>query len=331
MRRRTFLTLFTLTAAAAWPIIVRAQQAEPPRRLGILFGGQNDANFRSKFVALRDALQRLGWEEGRNITYDIRWGGNHAEHVLQEAQAIVQSKPDVIVAGPTNALLPLKKQTDIIPIVFVQVSDPLGRGVVTNLARPTGNLTGFSNLEFSLIGKYLQILKEIAPNTSHVAVMIHTSNAVSSSWFRMFDKVAPSFAISSVNGPVRNNTEIERLMESLSREPNSALIVPGDTYVERPDIRKLIIGLAEKQRLPVLYTQAVFVQEGGLICYGVDQIEQYRGAASYVDRILKGEKPADLPVQQPAKFNFLINLKTAKKLGLTVPMTLQASADEVIE
>lgn len=330
MRRREFI-LALGGAAAVWPLPLRAQQSERLRRVGVLFGGANDAEFRSKFAAFQQTLQQMGWVEGRDIEFDIRWGSNDADRVSQEAHELVRVKPDVILVGPTNALVPLKKETDSIPIVFVQVSDPLGRGIVKSIARPTGNVTGFSNLEFSLIGKYLQILKEIAPSTKRVAVMIHISNAVSANWFRMFNTVAPSFAIEPITAPVRNRADIERTIESLAREANGGLILPGDSYVDNPDLRKFVVGLAASHRLPALYTNPRFVRDGGLMSYGIDQLDQFRGAASYVNRILRGETPADLPIQQPAKFEFVINLRTARALGLTVPLTLQTSADEVIE
>src|SRR5262245_9935663 len=308
MKRREFITL--LGGAAAWPLGAYAQQSERVRRVGVLFGGPNDVNFRSKFAAFQQTLQQLGWIDGRNIEFNIRWGSNDAERIVTEARELIRSRPDVILVGPTNALIPLKKETDSIPIVFVQVSDPVGQGIVDSLARPTGNITGFSNLEFSLIGKYLQVLREIAPNTTRIAVMIHTSNAVSPSWFRMFDTVAPSFTIEPIKAPVRDRADIQRAIESLARAPNSGLILPSDTFVENHDVRRFIVGLAALHRLPALYTNPELVRDGGLVCYGIDQLDQYRGAASYVNRILKGETPTDLPVQQPAKFQLIINLKT---------------------
>ena len=218
MRRREFVML--VAGAAAWPHVVRAQQPERIRRIGVLYGGPNDTNFRSKIAMFQQTLQQLGWVDGRNIEFNIRWGGNDAERIMTEAREVVRARPDVILVGPSSALAPLKKETDSIPIVFVQVSDPLGQGVVESLARPTGNITGFSNLEFSLIGKYLQILREIAPSTTRVAVMIHTSNAVSANWFRMFNTVAPSFAIEPITAPIRDLSDIERTIESLARGPN---------------------------------------------------------------------------------------------------------------
>jgi putative ABC transport system substrate-binding protein len=216
-------------------------------------------------------------------------------------------------------------------LFLFKYSDPLGRGVVTNLSRPTDNVTGFSNLEFSLIGKYLQLLKEVAPSTTRVAVMIHVSNAVSDDWYRAFNKVAPSFAIEPIVAPVQERTDIANTIESLTRKPNGGLIVPGDTYVDIPDVRKIIVELAATNRIPALYTNPEFVRDGGLMSYSTDIVDQYRGAAAYVARVLKGEKPSDLPVQQPTKFELTINLKAAKSLGLNVPFGLLNAANEVIE
>lgn len=326
MRRRDFIA--ALAAATTWPHAARAQQKA---RLGVLMGGASDSIYGVRVQAFRDALEQLGWIEGRNIQIDVRWGSNDRERVAAYARELVQLQPDVLLAGPSNAVLPLKNETRRIPIVFVQVSDPLGQGIVSSIARPDGNVTGFSNLEFSLIGKYLQLLRDMVPGVKQVGVMIHVSNAVSSSWFRMFKTVAPSFAIEPIELPVRERSEFESSIERLARTPNSGLVVPGDTYVEAADHRRLIVALAASRRLPALYTNPRFVHEGGLMSYGIDQMEQYRGAAGYVDRILKGEKPGDLPVQQPSKFELAINLSAAKALGLTVPLTLHASAGEVIE
>jgi ABC-type uncharacterized transport system substrate-binding protein len=331
MRRREFITLFGCAAAATWPFAACAQQPERMRRIGILMGGINNLTAASLIAAFEQTLQQLGWTQSSNLQIDIRWGDNNSERVAGYARELVQLKPDVILVGPTNALLPLKNETRNIPLVFVQVSDPLGRGIVKSLSRPTDNVTGFSNLEFSLIGKYLQLLKEVAPGTTRVAVMIHVSNAVSDDWYHAFNKVAPSFAIEPVMAPVRERTDIASTIESLTRKPNGGLIVPGDTYVDIPDVRKIIVELAAAHRLPALYTNPAFVRAGGLLSYSTDIVDQYRGAASYVARILKGEMPSELPVQQPTKFELMINLKTAKALGLSVPLALQASADELLE
>jgi putative ABC transport system substrate-binding protein len=330
MRRRDFITLVG-GATAALPLGVRAQNPERLRRIGILMGGIDNPSARSLIAAFEQTLQQLGWAENNNLQIDIRWGDNNSERVAGYARELVQLKPDVILVGPTNALVPLKDETKIIPIVFVQVSDPLGRGIVKNLSRPTDNVTGFSNLEFSLIGKYLQLLKEVAPSTTRVAAMIHVSNVVSDDWYRAFNKAASSFAIEPVIAPVQERSDIARTIESLTRKPNGGLIFPGDTYVDVPDVRKIIVELAAAHRLPALYTNPAFVRDGGLMSYSTEIADQYRGAASYVSRILKGEKPSNLPVQQPTKFELVINLKAAKSLGLNVPFGLLNAADEVIE
>ena len=215
--------------------------------------------------------------------------------------------------------------------MFLRVSDPVGQGIVTSLARPTGNITGFSNLEFSLVGKWLQTLKEIAPGVKRVAMMIHTSNAVSANWYRQFETLAPTFGIEPITAPIDDKADIERIIETLARAKDGGLIFPGETFTDSPPIRELILNLVAASRLPALYARRAFVLDGGLICYGIDQTEQYRLAASYVDRILKGESPASLPVQQPSKYFLMINLKAAKALNLTIPLLLQQLADEVIE
>ena len=329
MRRRQFIV--GLGGVATMPFAARAQQPERIRRVGVLIGASNQSVFSSRIAEFKRVLQQSGWIEDGNIRIDVRWGGSDPEALARYAHELVKANPDVVVAGPTNALTYLRKEARNIPIVFVQVSDPVGRGIVESLARPSGNITGFSNLEFSLVGKYLQILKDVAPNAARVGLMIHVSNAVSDGWFKMFEKLAPSFSIEPVAAPIRDRSEIERALVSLAGQPNGGLIVPGDTYVESEGVRKLIVDLSASHRLPTLFTRIEFVRDGGLMSYGIDQIEQWRGAASYVDRILKGEATSDLPVQQPTKFEFVINLKVAKSLGLIVPLSLQASADEVIE
>jgi putative ABC transport system substrate-binding protein len=243
----------------------------------------------------------------------------------------VELSPDVIFARPSNVVLALRRESRSIPIVFVQVTDPVEQGIVDSLAKPNGNATGFSNPDFSMLGKQLQILKDIVPSVVRVGLMISGINAASPFWYRLFDNLAPSLAISPVAAPIREMAEIEGVFQSLAAEPKGALVIPGDTLVERPLVRELIIRLAATHRLPVMYGRRLFVAAGGLISYGPDPTDLFRQAASYVDRILKGEKPSDLPVQQPTKFEFSINLKTARALGLSVPMALLASADEVIE
>jgi putative ABC transport system substrate-binding protein len=315
------------TAVVAGAVEARAQEADRIRHIGVLIGGTENPEAAERLEAFFKSLNQHGWTEGRNIRTTVRWYGNGAATVRE----LVQLKPDVILAGPTNALLPLLRETRSIPIVFVQVSDPLGQGIVQSLARPTGNVTGFSNLEFSLIGKWLQILKEASPGLTGAGLMISTSNAVSPRWYRMFNSVAPTFAIEPIAMPVKDISGVERGIKSLAARPNSALIVAGDTFVEVPSTRKLIVDLAAKQKLPVLYGVLSFVADGGFLSYGIDQLEQYRNAADYVHRVLRGEKIADLPVQQPKRFRFVINMKVAKALGLNLSTTLVAAADEVIE
>jgi putative ABC transport system substrate-binding protein len=328
MRRRNFISI--AAGAAALPLVARAQQPDRMRRVGALIGSEDHAEARGHFAEFQQALERMGWVYGRNLQIDIRWGSD-SERRLAYARELVRLNPDVIFAGPTNVVLPLQRETRSIPIVFVRVADPVGQGIVESLARPNGNVTGFSAIDFPLIGKWLQILKDIVPQLNRVGMMISTINAASPYYYRLFDTLASSLAITPIAAPIREAADIERVFESLARESNSGLVIPGDTVVEAQHVRELIVGLAASHRLPVLYGYRVFVADGGLVSYGIDPVDLFRRAASYVDRILKGEKPSDLPVQQPTKFEFAINLKTARTLGVNVPMALLASADEVIE
>jgi putative ABC transport system substrate-binding protein len=329
MHRRQFLGVLGGTAVA-WPLTARAQQRDRMRRLGVLMGGSDDTDARVLFAEFRRALEQLGWSYGRNIQIDIRWAID-AERRDAYAKELVELSPDVIFAGPSNAVLALQRETRSIPIVFVRAADPVAQGIVDSLAKPNGNATGFSNPDFSLLGKQLQILKDIVPSVARVGLMISSVNAASAFWYRTFDKLAPSLALSPVAAPIREVAEIEGIFQSLAVEPKGGLVIPGDTLVEQPSVRELIIRLAATYRLPVVYSRRLFVAAGGLVCYGLDPADLFRQAAFYVDRILKGEKPSDLPVQQPTKFEFSINLKTARALGLNVPIALLASADEVIE
>ena len=329
IRRRQFIE--GLCASAVAPVVARGQQTGRTRRIGILMGGSDNTEYRARVALFMQTLAQLGWVDGQNVTFDIRWNANDLQIITAQARELVQLKADVILASPSRVVIPLQQETRTIPIVFVTVSDPIGQGIVDNLARPTGNTTGFSNLEFSLIGKWIQILKKAAPKITRVGLMISTSNAASNNWYNEFKKVAPTLAVEPVAAPITNRVDIERTVNSLSRQPGDALIVPGDSFVEIPSNRRLIVELIAANRLPTLYGVPTFASEGALICYGVDQIDPFRRAASYVDRILRGEKPSELPVQQPTKFHFTINLKTAKALGLDPPTTLVAAADEVIE
>ena len=330
MRRREFITLIS-GAAAAVSIGAKAQPLGRPKRIGVLVGGPDDAISQSKLAAFRQSLEKAGWIEGSNVEFHVRYGNNNADRLVTEARELVQAKPDVILAGPTNALIPLRKEMSSIPIVFVQVSDPVGQGIVTSLARPSGNITGFSNLDFSLLGKWLQTLKEIAPATKRVAVLIHTSNATSPKWFGELERLAASLALEPMAAPYSNKAQIGRVVDKLASAPNGALICPGDSRTDSPPIRAYIIELTARHRLPTMHSQREFVTNGGLMSYGIDLLDQYRLAGNYVNRILTGELPADLPIQQPTKFNLVINLKTARALGLSVPPSLTLRADELIE
>ena len=330
MRRRNFIAVL-IGSTAAWPVAAPSQQTPQVRRLGILIGATEDEVYRARLDTFQQGLEKLGWRVGHNLHIELVWGGLDREAVQQHARTMVARAPEVVLAGPGNAVIPLQAETRTIPIVFVQVSDPMGQGVVDSIARPTGNATGFSNLEFSMLGKWMDILKEIAPAVRRVGVMINSVNSALASWYRTLEELAPKAGLVPDPGPVRSRAEVEAFMAKLAQAPDAGLIVPGDTFVETPEVRRQIIALAARLRLPAVYTSPRFVADGGLVAYGIDQLEPYRLAAGYVDRILRGEKPSDLPVQQPTRFKFSLNLKTAKALGLTVPLSLQVAADEVIE
>jgi putative ABC transport system substrate-binding protein len=303
MRRREFIALLGGGAAIAWPIAASAQQTARIRTVGILLGSTDNPETRRLLDAFIESFKALGWTENRNVRFDVRWGGVNLENNAVQAQDLVRQQPDVIFAAPSNVVIALQKQTSTIPIVFANVSDPIAQGVVDNLARPTGNLTGFSNLEQSLMGKWLQILKEAAPGLRRAALMIHIGNAASHIWYRMFNDVAPTLAIEPISAPIRNQNEIEGVIKSMAAQSHGALVVAGDNLVSDPPVRRLIIDLAATYRLPALYGELPFAQDGGLISYGVNRIDQFKRAASYVDRILKGERPSDLPVQRRRNSN----------------------------
>lgn len=330
MRRRDFFTIAG-GAAVAWPALASAQPAERPRVVAILLGSADHPDMRRLVDAFTQSFKELGWDEGRNVRLDIHWSAGDARDNAAQAQKVVGLKPDIILAAPSNVVIALQKETRTIPIVFANVSDPIAQRVVDNLARPTGNLTGFSNLEQTLMGKWLQILKEAAPGLKRAGLMISTHNAASPIWYGMFRDVAPTLGIEPISTPIDSPADIERVVESIAAEPHSAVIVAGDTMTSDPAVRKQVNGLTAAHRLPALYGELAYAQDGGLIAYGIDRVDPFRRAASYVDRILKGERPSDLPVQQPTKFNFVINLKTARALGLELSPALVATADGVIE
>jgi ABC-type uncharacterized transport system substrate-binding protein len=328
MRRRDFIAL--AGAAAAWPLAARAQPAADVRRIGVLSPfAESDPEVQANVTAFRRSLQKLGWIEGRNLRIDYRWGSADAERIRAQAIELVGLKPDVILVSTALALQPLQRETRSIPIVFTQITDPVGSGFVASLANPGGNITGFTPAEFSMYGKSLEVLKEAAPHVTRVAVILNPEQKPQAGMWRAIEAAAPSFGVRLTAAGVRNPGEIERAVDSFAREPNGGLIVLPNPVNEGN--RKLIIALAARHRLPAVYSFPFFARDGGLISYGVDLIDQYRQAAAYVDRIFKGEKPAELPIQQPTKFELVINLTTAKALGLDLPWFLQQRADEVIE
>ena len=280
-------------------------------------------------TAFRQALEKLGWTDGRNVRIDYRWGDADPGRIRAHAKELVGLKPDVILVSTALALQPLLQETRSIPIVFTQIADPVGAGLVASLARPGGNITGFTVAEFSMYGKLLEVLKEVAPNVTRVAIISNPDQIPQAGMLRAIEAAAPAFRVQVTVAGARNVAEIERAIDQFAREPNGGLIVlPNPVTIGN---RKLVIAMAARHRLPAAYAFRYFVADGGLISYGIDLADQYRQAASYVDRILRGEKPADLPVQQPTKFELVVNLKTAKALGLEIPPTLLARADEVIE
>jgi putative ABC transport system substrate-binding protein len=329
MRRREFITLLG-GAAAAWPLAARAQQAGRVRRIGVLVNlPADDPQAQVRNAALLQGLQQLGWTVGRNLRIDYRWGSGNADNVRKFAAELVALAPDVILAPGTSTLGPLLQATRAVPIVFVHTADPVGGGFVESLARPGGNATGFINMEFGISGKWLELLKEIAPRLTRAAVLRDPTLTSSTAQFAAIQAVAPSLGVDVSPVNLRNAGDMEHGLAAVARSANVGLIVTATGAAVRH--RDLIIARAGQHKLPAVYYDPYFVTAGGLISYGPDLIDQYRQAAGYVDRILKGEKPADLPVQAPTKYELVINLKTAKALGLAIPATVLARADEVIE
>jgi putative ABC transport system substrate-binding protein len=331
MRRREFVTLLG-GVAVAWPLAARAQQTDRVRRIGVLMPfAATDPSIKRQVAAFVRQLQDLGWAEGRNLQIDYRFAAGDAERMQVLAKELVTLQPDVIFCRSTPVTAALLKQTRTIPIVFAVVSDPVGEHFVESLARPAGNVTGFTNVESSLTGKWLELLKEVAPSIKRVAFIFDPKLAPGggSYYTRLIEATAPSFAVAPTATPVHDAVEIERAVGDFVREPNGGLIVLPDATTNTH--RELIIALAARHRVPAIYEFRDIVADGGLMSYGIDVIDQFRQAAGYVDRILKGAKPAELPVQLPTKFELIINLKTAKALGLDVSLQLQQRADELIE
>jgi putative tryptophan/tyrosine transport system substrate-binding protein len=328
MRRRDFIKLFG--GAASWPLSARAQQPEQMRRIGVLMNlGADDAEGQARFAALLQGLQEAGWVVGRNVRIDVRWGGGDAESFRKQAAELVSLLPDVLFASGIPAATPLLQVTRTVPIVFAQVVDPVGAGLVASLAKPGGNATGFTFAEYAIGGKWVELLKEIAPGVTRVAVLRDAGTSSGIGYFSAIQSVASSLGMELTPVGINDAGEIERGITAFAHAPNGGLIVTGNTLTMVH--RALIITLAARHRLPAVYGLHLFVNDGGLISYGADTIDPYRRAAGYVDRILKGEKPAELPVQAPTKLDLAVNLKTAKALGLNLPSSLLARADEVIE
>ena len=326
MKRREFITL--IAGAAAWPLAARAQQPDRVRRIGVLMGIADDFEGQARIAVFRQALQALGWSEGRNAQFIYRWSGGDVAHARQFAKELVDLRSDVILANSTPIAAAVRETTRTTPTVFVQVSDPVGAGVVQSLTRPGGNLTGFTNFDPSTAGKWLELLKLLAPSITRVAYLFNP-NTAPLLYAKAVETAAPLLSLKSIPAAVHNAVEIERALEQIAREPDSALVVLPDLF--NATNRQSIIALGDRYRLPAVYPFRYFAASGGLISYGTELLDTYRQAAAYVDRLLKGERPSDLSVQQPTKFELVINLKTAKALGLTVPNTLLVAADEVIE
>jgi ABC-type uncharacterized transport system substrate-binding protein len=329
MRRREFITLLG-GAAAAWPLGARAQQGERVRRIGVLMNASSDdKDGQARVIAFVQALQELGWTDGRNARIDIRWGAGDAERYRGYAAELIALAPDVILAPTSAVVAALQRATRTVPIVFVGVIDPVGAGFVASLARPGGNTTGFAAFEYGISGKWLALLKEIAPGVTRAAVIRDPSLAAGIGQLAAIQAVAPSLGVELSPFDVRDDREFERAVAAFARAPNGGMIVTAGpaANVRRERINALMV----RHRLPAVYPFRYYVESGGLISYGPDIISQYRPAAGYVDRLLRGDKPAELPVQAQTKYELVINLKTAKALGLTVPDSLLARADEVIE
>jgi len=329
MRRRDFITV--VGSAAAWPLIAVAQQSDRMRRIGVLMGfAESDPEGQALVAAFREGLQQLGWTEGRNVRIDYRWTALDKELMQRFAKDLVALQPDVILTQSTPATAVLLQQTRTIPIVFGLLADPIGSGFVASFPRPGGNVTGFVTMQPTMGGKWLELLKEIAPRTARVAALFNPATApYAEYWLNPFKAAAASFAVQAIVASVYDASELESVVAAQAHEPDGGLIVMPDTFMN--EHRSEITSLAARYHLPAVYPYRAFAESGGLLSYGDVLVDNFRRAASYVDRILKGEKPSELPVQAPVKFELVINLKPSKALGLDVPVHLQQRADEVIE
>jgi putative tryptophan/tyrosine transport system substrate-binding protein len=331
IRRREFI--FTLGGvAAAWPLTSHAQQPNRVPRIGVLMSyAESDSDAQAWYAAFREGLQKLGWTEGHNTQIDTRWATpDDAESMRRFAKELVALQPDLLLSSTTPTTSALLQQTRTIPIVFAIVADPIGSGFVASFAQPGGNVTGFTFTEPTMAGKWLELLKQIAPRVVRVAMLFNPVSATYAEyWLNPFKAAAPSFAVEAIAAPVRNGSELESIIAAQAREPNGGLIAMPDSFTDAHRVE--ITSLAARYRLPAIYPFRFFAEVGGLLSYGVDRTDNFRRAAKYVDRILKGEKPAEIPVQAPINFELVVNLKTAKALGLEVPLHLQQLADEIIE
>jgi ABC-type uncharacterized transport system substrate-binding protein len=329
MRRRDFIA--GLGSAAAWPIAARAQQRERMPRLGVLVGlAADDPETKARLAAFQQGMRERGWIEGHNLQVEYRWAGPDVERMRSYAAELVSAEPDVIHATASPSVAALRRATRTIPIVFAGIGDPVGQGFVASLTRPGGNITGFTGLEFSLGEKWVGFLKELAPSIVRVAFLFHPEmGPYYSNWLKSVEASAAALGIQVAPAEVRSVADVERAIAAIAAQANGGLIVEPDGYTLAN--RRAIIELAARYRLPAAYTYPYEAAEGGLVAYGPDTPDLYRRSAAYVDRILRGERPADLPVQQPLKYELVVNLRTAKSLGLTVPLALQVAADRVIE
>ena len=334
MRRRDFFTLLA-GVALIYPDPAITQQAERLRKVGVLVPyPESDAEVQARVAAFRQELDRLGWAVGKNLKFEERWATDNLDRVRNSAAELVKLEPDVILTTGSRVVPIVQQHTRVIPIIFVGTTDPVGQGLVSSLARPGGNTTGFSQSELTgdtspVIGEMFELLKEISPNITRVALMFNPDNPATVFHSRSFGAIAAVLKIHPVTYPVRQPTEIEGAIEALAREPNGGMLFPSDLTILTH--RQLVIGLLARHRLPAIFSDQIIVADGGLISYAADRTEMFRQAASYVDRILRGEKAGDLPVQHPTRYKLVINLKTAKILGLTVPPSILLRADEVIE
>jgi putative ABC transport system substrate-binding protein len=329
IQRRDFITLLG-GAAAAWPLAARAQQGDRVRRIGVLMGyAENDPVAKTSVSAFTQALVGLGWTDGRNVRMDLRWSGGDSNRIRALAQELVGLQPDIMLAGGTGVTIALRRETRTIPVVFVNSNDPVASGVVPRLDRPSGNVTGFAILEATLGGKWLELLSEIAPGLKRAAIMFDPDTVSASANMPSLETAARSLKVAPIVAPVHSDVEIEAAIIALGREPGGGLVVLPDAFMQAH--RAPIILAAARNKVPAVYYTSELARDGGLLSYGPDPVDLFRRAATYVDRILRGEKPGDLPVQFPTKFEMVVNLKTAKALGLTVPPSIVLRADEVIE